>query len=94
MNKGYSFSSKQYYSASQNKVRLDLHSNKTDHIIISVSSQTGWGFDACCCLPHLHRHYLACNYISFCTCCNTVTSTCCDVVTYACCETRPGNLQL
>ncbi|DBA67752.1 TPA: hypothetical protein ACH3X2_001336 [Trebouxia sp. C0005] len=34
VNKGYTFTMNQYYSLSQNKVRVDLHSNGTDRVLI------------------------------------------------------------
>lgn len=37
VNRGYTFVMQQYYSAPQNKVRIDLHSNGSDNVIISVS---------------------------------------------------------
>jgi len=40
VNKGYSFTMNQYYSLSQNKVRVDLHSNGTDRVLIQVSQST------------------------------------------------------
>lgn len=36
VNKGYTFTMNQYYSLSQNKVRVDLHSNGTDRVLIQV----------------------------------------------------------
>ncbi len=40
VNKGYTFTMNQYYSLSQNKVRVDLHSNSTDRVLIQVSPST------------------------------------------------------
>ncbi len=37
VNKGYTFTMNQYYSLSQNKIRVDLHSNGTDRVLIQVS---------------------------------------------------------
>lgn len=37
VNKGYSFTMNQYYSLSQNKVRVDLHANGSDTVLIQVS---------------------------------------------------------
>jgi len=37
VNKGYTFTMNQYYSLSQNKVRVDLHSNGTDRVLIQVN---------------------------------------------------------
>ena len=54
VNKGYSFTLQQYYSLSQNKVRVDLHSNGTDRVLIQVKP-VGCDFDALwtCCKQHL-----------------------------------------
>lgn len=37
VNKGYSFTMNQYYSLSQNKVRVDLHAHGSDTVLIQVS---------------------------------------------------------